>query len=91
MNSIQTNLKNEDGSIETLLITSNDNYVLNMNKTYKLANCKQKKENKITRAFKNSILGTEIGLKAEGFSDMAILATIIAIGGLLTMYLFWRI
>ena len=25
---IQTNLKNDDGSIETLLITSNDNYVL---------------------------------------------------------------
>jgi len=91
MNSIQTNLKNEDGSIETLLITSNDNYVLNMNKTYKLANRTKKKENKLTSAFKNSILGADIGVKAEGFSHIAILSTIIAVGALCVMYLFWRL
>ena len=91
MNNIQTNLKNEDGSIETLLITSNDNYVLNMNKTYKLANRTQKKENKLVSSFKNSILGAEIGVKAEGFSNIAILATLIAIGTFCAMYLLWRI
>ena len=91
MNNIQTNLKNEDGSIETLLITSNDNYALNMNKTYKLANRTQKKENKLVSSFKNSILGAEIGVKAEGFSNIAILATLIAIGTFCVMYLLWRI
>ena len=91
MNNIQTNLRNNDGSIETLLITSEDNYVLNMNKTYKLANHTQKKENKLVSCFKNSILGSEIGVKAEGFSNIAFLATIIAIGTFCVMYLLWRI
>ena len=91
MNNIQTNLKNEDGSVETLLLTSNDNYVLNMTKTYKLANMPQRKENKFTNKFKNSILGAEIGVKAEGFSHIAILSTIIAVGALCVMYVFWRL
>lgn len=93
MNNIQTNLKNNDGSIETLLLTSNDNYVLNMNKnnTYKLANHIEKKENKLTNAFKNSILGTDIGINSEGFSHVAILSTIVAVAVLITMYIFWRI
>lgn len=91
MNGIQTNLKNDDGSVETLLITSNDNYVLNMNKTYKLANHTQKKENKLTKAFKNSILGADIGVNTEGFSHVAILSTIVAVGTLCVMYLFWKL
>ena len=93
MNSIQTNLKNADGSIETLLITSNDNYNLNLNRnnTYKLANHTQKQENKLTSAFKNSIFGADIGVKAEGFSHIAILSTIIAVGAICIMYLFWRL
>ena len=88
---IQTNLKNEDGSIETLLITSNDNCTLNMNKTYKLANIPQRKENQFAKKFKNSILGSEIGVKAEGFSHIAILSTIIAVGAICIMYVFWRL
>jgi len=93
MNNIQTNLKNEDGSIETLLITSNDNYNLNLNtnNTYKLANRTQKKENKLTNNFRNSILGTDIGINSEGFSHIAILSTIIAVGAFCIMYLFWKI
>ena len=49
------------------------------------------KENKLVNAYKNSILGAEIGVKTEGFSNIAILATIIAIGAFCTMYLFFRI
>lgn len=92
MNNIQKDIKNEDGTIETLLITSNDNYIpLDVNKTYKLANNNIRKENKIVSAFKNSILGAEIGVKAEGFSNMAILATIVAVGGFCMMYIFCKI
>jgi len=91
MNNIQRDIKNEDGTIETLVITSNDKYALNLNKTYKLANYNQKKENKFISKFKNSILGSEIGVKAEGFSNVAILATIIAIGTVCIMYLLWKI
>lgn len=91
MNNIERDIKNEDGTIETLVITSNDNYTLNLNKTYKLANYTKKKENKLVSKFKNSILGTEVGVKAAGFSNIAILSTIIAVGAICIMYIFWRI
>jgi len=92
MNSIQKDMINPDGTIDTLLITSNDNYqTLDRNKTYKLANNIYKKENKLVTAFKNSILGSEIGVKAQGFSTIAILSTIIAVGMFCIMYLSFKI
>lgn len=93
MNNLIGELKNADGSSETLQITSNDNYTnpLDINKTYKLANNLYKKENKFVSKFKNSIFGTEIGVKAEGFTNITILATIIAICALLVMYILWKL
>lgn len=91
MNNFEREINNEDGSIDTLSISSKDNYTLNIPKTYILANHIQRKENKLVNAYKNSILGAEIGVKAEGFSNVAILATIIAIGAFCTMYLFFRV
>ena len=92
MNCLERDMKNLDGTIDTLIISSNDNtYPLDVNKTYKLANNTYKKENKIISAYKNSILGVEIGVKAEGFSTITILATLVAIGTLCIMYLFCRV
>jgi len=89
---IQKDIKNIDGTTDTLVITSNDNsYPLDSTKTYKLANRVQSKENNLTQKFKNSILGTEVGVKAEGFSNIAILATIIAIASMIIMYILWRL
>ena len=90
MNSFQKDFKNEDGTEETIVITSNDNYNLGMNKTYKLANNNQRKENKLVKAFKNSIFGADIGIRSSGFSNIAILATIIAVATLCIMYFLWR-
>lgn len=90
MNNFTKEIKNDDGTEETIVISSNDNYVLNMNKTYKLANHSQKKQSKLARKFKNSVLGADIGIKSAGFSNIAILATIIAVGALCVMYLLWR-
>ena len=90
MNNIQRDLKNEDGTKETIIITSNDNHVLNLNQTYKLANHNFRKENKFVKKFKGSILGSDIGVKSSGFSNVAILATIIAVGVLCMMYFLWR-
>lgn len=90
MNNYKKDIKNEDGTEETVVITSNDNYSLNMNKTYKLANHEAKKENKLVQKFKGSILGADIGIKSGGFSNVAILATIIAIGAICIMYFSWR-
>ena len=91
MNIIEKEIKNTDGTRETLVITSNDNYNLNLKGTYKLANYNTKKESKFINKFKNSILGAEIGVRAEGFSNIAILATIIAIASICIMYIFFRI
>ena len=91
MNNIEKEIKLTDGTTETLIITSNDNYELKMGKTYKLANYNKKKENKLVNKFKNSILGTEVGLAANGFSNIAILATIIAVGAVCIMYVFCRV
>ena len=90
MNNYQKDIQNEDGTQETIVITSNDNKVLDLTKTYKLANHTKKKESKFAKKFKNSILGTDIGIKSAGFSNVAILATIIAIASLCIMYFLWR-
>ena len=90
MNNFQRDIKNEDGTEETLVFTSNDNYKIDTNQKYKLANHQEKKESKLTKKFKNSILGTDIGYKSSGFSNIAILATIIAVGTLCVMYFLWR-
>ena len=90
MNNFQRNITNDDGTEETIVVTSNDNLNLNMNKTYKLANHTPKKVSKFAKKFKNSILGTDIGVKSAGFSNVAILATIIAVATLCVMYFLWR-
>jgi len=92
VNTIEKDLRNEDGTIDTLIISSCDNESpLDANKTYKLANYNNNRENALVRMYKNSIFGSEIGVKAEGFSNMAILATILAIGGFIVMYISWRV
>ena len=90
MNNYMKDIKNEDGTEETIVMTSTDNHILNMNQTYKLANHTEKKESKLVKKFKGSILGADIGVKSGGFSNVAILATIIAVGVLCVMYFAWR-
>lgn len=92
MFNIQKNIKNNDGTIDIISITSNDNYkTLDINQKYKLVNNTKSIENKIESTFKNSIFGTDIGIKSAGFTKITILATILAIFTIFTMYLFCRI
>ena len=90
MNNMSKSFKNHDGSEETLMINSSDNYSLRLDKNYKLANHTMKKESKLARKFKGSILGADIGVKSGGFSNVAILASVIAVGVILIMYFMWR-
>lgn len=90
MNNYQKDIKNEDGTEETIVITSNDNHTLNMDQTYRLANHTKRKESKLAKKFKGSFLGADIGYKSGGFSNVAILATIIAVAALCIMYFLWR-
>ena len=82
--------KDIQGTGERLIISSNDSYGINLNGKYKLAN-NIKKENKLVNRFKNSILGSDIGIKSEGFSTVAILSTLVAVGTVCVMYLFFKI
>ena len=84
--SINKELKNDDGTMETLEISSNDNKTLDLKGTYVLANHSSKKRSK----FKDSILGSDIGVKSSGFTNVAILASVIAIATILVMYFIWR-
>ena len=90
MNNISKDFVSDDGTNETMIASSNDEYKLNMDKKYVLANRSQKKESKLSKKFKNSILGTDIGIKSKGFSNIAILATVIAIAALAVIYFMWR-
>ena len=90
MNKMERSFKNADGSEETLMMTSDDSLELSLNGSYKLANHAAKKESKLAKKFKGSILGAEIGVKSGGFSSVAILATVIAISALAIMYFMWR-
>ena len=89
---IQKNIKNHNGEIETISITSNDNYkTLDSKQKYILISETKNKERKIEKIYKNSILTTEIGIKNENFSKITILATTIAIAGIYILYLFCKI
>ena len=50
-----------------------------------------KKESELVSMFKGSILGCDIGINSKGFSYIAILAVLLAIGTLLIMYASFRV
>jgi len=90
MNNMSKNFINDDGVEETIILSSNDNREINLNKNYRLANHTEKKESKLAKKFKGSILGADIGIKSGGFSNVAILSTVIALGAIAIMYFLWR-
>ncbi len=81
----------DDGTKETLVISSNDDKSLIMTDTYVLANRTKKKESAFARKFKNSILGTDIGVKSGGFTSVAILAAVLALTSLVVLFFAWRV
>ena len=87
--SIEREMHESDGTIKTILITSNDKHTIDLSKTYKLD--KRMKESRLTKVFKNSILGTEVGIKTEGFTTITILATLIAVATICLMYVLFRV
>jgi len=90
MNNISKDFVNEDGTHETVVASSNDNYKLDLDRKYVLVNRGQKKESKFAKKFKNSLIGADIGVKSKGFSSVAILATVVALAALVVIYFMWR-
>jgi hypothetical protein len=90
MNNLSKKYVNDDGVEETVVADSNDNYEVKLDGNYTLSNHKEKKESRLAKKFKGSILGADIGVKSSGFSSVAILATVIALAAALIMYFIWR-
>lgn len=90
MNNMEGKIRNIDGTEDTVVISSKDNFDLNMTGSYKLANHKEVKENKLTQKFKSSLLGSDIGISSGGFTNVAILAVVVALAVIAIMYFSWR-
>lgn len=86
MNSIEKEINYSDGTGSIINISSSDNYHVNLNNNYVLAN----KHYKINK-FKNSILGSDIGFKSNGFANITFLATMISIIVFISLILAFRI
>ena len=90
MNNLTKKYVNDEGVEETIVASSNDDYEVKIAKNYTLSNHKAKKESRLAKKFKGSILGADIGVKSNGFSSVAILALVIALAAAITMYFIWR-
>ena len=90
MNNLSRDMVSEEGKKETVVATSNDNYKVKLNGNYTLSNHSKKKENKFVKKFQNSIFGSDIGVKSNGFSSIAVLALVIALTVVFILYLLWR-
>ena len=90
MNDLNRKYVDDDGRQGTVIATSDDNYDVKLNGGFSLANHNEKKQNKLVKKFKGSILGADIGVKSGGFTTMAILATVIALAAFVVMYFIWR-
>ena len=62
-----------------------------MNKTYVIANHKNKKEKNVVEGLKNSVLLSDVGIKNDNFIVTILLSTIIAFGTLIGMYYLFKI
>ena len=90
MNNFSKKYVNDEGVEETVVAESNDNYEINLSNNYVLSNHKGKHVSRLTKKFKGSLLGADIGLKSSGFSSVAVLAAVIALAALIVMYFIWR-
>ncbi len=88
MKNISKMLNNRDGSVDKVIISSNDNNKVKLNKKYVLVGYEG---NKYVDNFKNSIFGMDIGVNSNGFASIMIISTLIAIASFIGMYLAFRI
>ena len=88
MKTISKMLNNRDGSVDKVIISSNDNYKVNLNKKYVLVGYQG---NKYVDNFKNSIFGMDIGVNSNGFASIMLVSTLLAIATFIGMYLAFRI
>lgn len=87
MNTLIKEVKNSDKTIDTIEISSNDGYEINMKMNYVLANRTYEK----TNAFKKSVFGSDVGHKSQGFAGITVLSAVIAVSVFVGLILSFRI
>ena len=85
-NIISKEIKNRDGSIDQIIISSIGNDRPNINKNYKIANHFKK-----NNFFNTTILSSEIGIKDKMFQYVFSLSLIIVIISIVIMFYNYRI
>lgn len=84
MNSTNKKINYSDGTSSIVEISSTDNYHVNLNNKYVIAN-------KYTKNKNNSLLTSDIGVNSRGFASITILASIISVISFIIMILSFRI
>ena len=88
MNSLNRDMRNSDGSVDSVVISSNDNYTVSIPKAYKLVGYGG---NKFNDKIKSSILLSDIGINSLGFTSVMFVSSVIALGAVLMLYFSWRV
>ncbi len=83
---INRTIKNSNGTVDRVVANSYDSYDVMIGENYKLV-----KYSKSRKTFNDTFLGTDIGLHSNGFVNVAIISSLLAIGTIIAMYLFCRI
>ncbi len=86
MNTFIKKIKNNNGTMDKIFASSNDDYGIMIGSNYKLIKFYDGK-----KSFKDTLLGSDIGIHSHGFVNVAIISTLLAIGAFITMYLSFRI
>ena len=85
MNTLNSFIKNNDGTIDMVEANSTDNYHIAIGSNYKLVKFVNKK------TFKDTFLGADIGIHSKGFMNVVVISSLIAIAVIIFMYLSFRI
>ena len=88
MNYFTKKIKYANGKVDTIMIHSDDNYVVDFHKSYTLVGHNY---NKINNRIKNSVLGMNIGFGNSGFASMTLIAAFVAVIAFVGMILSFRI
>ena len=86
MNIIRKEIKNKNGSVDKILAKSDDNYQVKIGSNYQLV-----KFYKERKSFSDTILGSDIGVKSNGFASVMFIAALISVGSFVLMLLSFRI
>ena len=78
-------IKNNDGSVDRVIVTALNNKNVTIGKNYKLVKFVNKK------TFNDTMIGSDIGIHSSGFVNVAVISSLIAISTFILMYISFRI